>query len=776
MAPQCEGWKVAEEDCYCPRCGSPLRQLELSVEIQKVVDGPWLECSVLGRQPARLRLSNSSELACGGALKLPAWLGCQSGEVTLAAGAEEVVELQVSQAELESLTPIETIRWSEARLSVCFSGPARVQVEWSSTLVDPQSRLAWVAGRLLVQQGAIWLGALPEWIECERPEGGILSARGPHSLDFRYRWEGQPRHWELGPDLVLCLEPEVSKAGWLQAPTHWSWPLRGVGQQLLEVRAQGGPVLIEAVESSHPQIEVELPGLLSPESSAFLRLSYLGEWPEAGERCQLQLRLSDGRRHRLEVDVTCPKLQEFAGWLVIDLGSSASSAALLWDDGRLESVQLTPESPYLPSGLRYHGDGTIEATAEQGPDVIWQAKRCLGLGHTLGRVQIGDRFKDLTPFQVVRDTFRALFQALFEVDGLADFSFPRIALCHPVGFSPRQVGELERALRAAGAISAQVVTMSEPLAAAFHALSGQIHPLPQRVWRLLCLDFGAMTSDVALLRVDSRDGARVTVELEAVGGDRWFGGWDITRWLAELLPAEVKEQAEEMKCKGGLPPELLSALEERVKARLPLSLPRRGELSPDRILLTGRGSAYPAIEAFLRERFPGVVIQRSSHPKECVVLGAARHPELARSLGPRYFGPEGTYLQLPERPEKPVFGVRLGLKILGPQGAEFYPMVEPGSPMNELGASADLARISLQPGTNPIEVLENLGWEDSLVGPDGQPNPQIVSLLRLDLWIEGSLHPAETRLCWQISCDYQIYLSVYHQGQRVSQAGPLPLW
>lgn len=96
--------------------------------------------------------------------------------------------------------------------------------------------------------------------------------------------------------------------------------------------------------------------------------------------------------------------------------------------------------------------------------------------------------------------------------------------------------------------------------------------------------------------------------------------------------------------------------------------------------------------------------------------------------------------------------------------------------MSDQGANSELARISLQPGTNPVEVLENLGWEDSLVGPDGQPNPQVVSLQRLDLWIEGSLHPAETRLCWQISCDYRIYLSVYHQGQRVAQAGPVSLW
>jgi hypothetical protein len=628
-----------------------------------------------------------------------------------------------------------------------------------------------IEGQLVVLEGALCVDSLPPGWSSPVALPTILSLRSQPRLRLRAPAVEGPVTWEVGP-IVLHSQIHCRWAGQLRMPLRQTWCLTRFAEIDVPIAAHQGPVEIERVDFEGAQ--VDFPARL--EGEGHLRLRVLGD-PPPGEG-ELVVTLSDGRQARMIVDRVRPDTIPFAGWLLVDFGGCASAAALVEDQGRVTQLALEGESFYLPSGIAYFADGRRQVTDQPGPNVILEAKRNLGRAPFVFELTLPETGEILerTPQQATQDYFALLLERVRPQLGL--HRVERCCLTHPAAFSPRQVEELRRSWLAH--LDCQLEFISEPLAAAYFYLSQR--SLPARCWRLLLYDFGGTTSDVALLKVDSQLRTMVTVELEHVGGDRWFGGHDITMQLASMLPEEQRPWAETVKRNYSqieplpLPAEVVapsrSRLDAQVEPCLRLSLPQPLPL-PNLIVMSGRGAHYPLIGEWLQRQFPGVPLERCSQPKDCVVLGARLHPEVIRSAGPRSLGEQSTWLHFPPGPGRPLCTTRLGVKVVGDQGVRFHTMVSLGQ---ALPCQVELTPLALLAGLNPLEVVENLGTEDDYLLPDGSPNTQLVLLERLVVRLERAPDPATTRLRWELSTDYRLRLTVWDGQTQVLQVGPFNLW
>ena len=144
-----------------------------------------------------------------------------------------------------------------------------------------------------------------------------------------------------------------------------------------------------------------------------------------------------------------------------------------------------------------------------------------------------------------------------------------------------------------------------------------------------------------------------------------------------------------------------------------------------------------------------------------------------RSGPPRSLAPGSTWLAFPEETGATVCTTRLGVKLMGEKGARFHPLVAVGQPLPCL---AELTPLSLLPGRNQLEVVENLGWEEDYLLPDGTTNPQLISLERIHLNLSEPLDPAQTVLRWALSADYRLLVRVESVGRILLEVGPFTLW
>ena len=766
-AVDCEGWALEPGDRFCSNCGLWLQPLDLIPEI--LVGDRWIESRVLDGHPARLRLvfrgrEGSLDLS---ELQLPGWLEVDPLAGVLEAGQSVSLALRVREQPREGLPG--WVRLGEAELQIWCSAPAQAQLVWSPRLLNPEK--SEIQGELCLREGALFVDALPVGWTTEEPLPTVLSVRSRPTMSLSAPAVEGDVNWPLGP-LEIKSVVHCRWAGQLVAPLRQEWCLTRFDQIDVPVEARQGPVEIESVQCSVAQ--AEFPARLEGQGCIRLTLESAAE-PGSTE---LRVVLGDGRERLIHLDLIRRPLTPFPGWLLVDFGGSASAAALAEDDGRLTQLTLDHSSLYLPSGIAYFPGGRSEVTDLAGPHVVLEAKRNLGRGDFCFRLTLPETGEVLerTPRQAAQDYFGLLLERIRPHLGL--HRVERCCLTHPAAFSPRQVEELRQAWLAN--LDCQLECISEPLAAAYFYLSRRT--LPARSWRLLLYDFGGTTSDVAVLQVDSQVRTMVTAEIEHVGGDRWFGGQDITECVAQSLPPEQGHWAETVKRNYSLPeplplpPEVPAPPRGRVDAEvephLRLSLPQPSP-KPDLIVISGRGSHYPLIGEWLQRQFPGVPLERCSQPKDCVVLGARLHPEVVRSAGPRSLGDNSNWLHFPERPARPVCTTRLGVKVVGDQGARFQSMVALGQ---SLPCQVELSPLSLLAGSNRLDIVENLGTDDAYLLPDGQSNGHLVTLDHQILHLDHAPDPASTRLRWELGADYRLRVTVLVGDQQILQVVPFSLW
>ena len=749
LGPDCEGWELTLEDRFCPNCGHGQFPVSLTA-----LDARGRETQVLALGKAGLRvtyLGRNGRLELEG-LRTPAWLRVAALPGPLEPGQTVTLEVEVLDSAEEGLPGL--VQLGESQLALWSSLPARARLEWQTALLNPEVGQIGVCLRL--SQGALWVDQVPAGWECAEPLPLVLSQRARPTLDLKAPAVAGAIQWRLA-DLTLDSQVECAWAGRLEMPERLEWCLTTRTRLEVPLRAVQGAIEIERVESSLADLISHFPSRL--EGQAVLELRLENEPPPGLN--WLELVLADGRRRRLLLDVVKPERTDYAGWLLVDLGSTSTTTALVDDQGRLTRLEC------LPSGLAYGGEGAPEPTDRPGPNVVLEAKRHLGLPDFRFRLILpSQEILEPTPEQVLADYLEMLWGRVERSAPLARLRLRRCCLAHPAAFSPRQIQLLRRAFYAQDRGDCQLELICEPLAAAYDFLAGRAWP--EREWRLLLYDFGGTTSDVALLKVDSRRSTMITVEVEHVGGDRWFGGNDITALVASHLEENRQGEAERMKRECSM----RALVDPEIEARLRLSLPE-GPVAPDQIVVSGLGSLYPLIPEWLQRRFPSVPLERAAEPKHCVVLGTRYHPEVVRSGPPRSLAPGSSWLAFPEQTGATVCTTRLGVKLMGERGARFHPLIGVGQP---LPCTAELTPVSLLPGQNSLEVVENLGWENDYVLPDGSLNGQLVTLDRLNLRVSEGLDPALTVLRWALSADYRLLVRVECAGRTVLEVGPFTLW
>lgn len=743
---ECEGWLVELEDNFCPNCGVPLKGLEVFCEIPAAQG--WFRSPVLW--PGQVRVNFRHTGVTGrfslAELSRPDWLeGHWEGQ--LEPGQTAQVLCQVTRTSPEGLSG------QIGDLAIWSSPPPRVRANLLRPLVAPGSREVEV--ELEILQGVFWRERLPPgW---DGPAPLLLAPRSHPRQRVKASWAGESLALE---GVEFGLQPVA--AGELLVQSEWKWSYSSQQPLGVTLQARGGPVELQHVECHHPLVEVEWSRELVDGSCGQLVLC---TEVDLSETFEVDLHSTDGRRWTLLISAQCPEVLDYAGWLLLDYGSSAMAASLLTPEGQLLALDLAVEGGYWPSGVAYLGGGRKEASWG-GPHTVEGAKRFLGLDHEKLVVRDGEgQLLQLSPAQVVADSLELLLQRVHLLPVLQGRRLRRLCLTHPAGFSPRQVESLRSALESVWQ-GEQLILLSEPLAAAFDYLTQE--KLPARQWRMLLWDFGGSTSDVAVLRVDSRDHQRVQVAMEQVGGDAWFAGQDITRLLASLL--DDPELAEAIKCSA--PEPYRSRLDPLVEERLRLGL-CPPPLPPDLLVLSGRGSLYPLVGDWLQRQFPGVPLVRSAHPKDCVVRGARWHPEVVRSFGPRSLGKDSVWLDFSEPVGGRIGTARLGFKVLTEDGARFQEMVAPGRLLPD---RSELTPVAFLVGENPLEIVENLGWETHYLDRDGQPNRQLVRLRRLQLDLPRAPHPAHTRLVWELGQDYGLRVQVFDGDELLCSLGPIALW
>ncbi len=754
LGADCEGWELTAEDRFCPHCGHGQFPVEL-----RMFDALGQQTEVLSVGEARLAvtyLGRSGALELDN-LRLPAWLrGVSPATAPLQPGQRVEMDFQVLDTAEEGLPGL--VQLGESQLTIWSSPPASAQLDWQSDLLNPEQSL--IRGRLRVTSGALWVDQLPAGWQCAESLPLVLSQRSRPILDLQAPAVTGAVEWRVG-QLLLQSQLECRWAGQLQMPERLEWCLTSQPRLSVPLHSHQGAVEIERLDSSIPGLSARFPTVL--EGRGHLEMELEGEGTPGLHWLDLVLR--DGRSQRLLLDMVKPERTDYAGWLLIDLGSTTTTAALIDEQGRLTQLNLEGDSSCLPSGLAYFSECDPQPTALPGPNVVMEAKRHLGLPDFRFRLVLpSQEILERSPEEVLADYLEALWRRVGQTPLLAKKRLRRCCLAHPAAFSPRQIQLLRQAFLAR--LDCRLELICEPLAAAYDFLAGRAWP--EREWRLLLYDFGGTTSDVALLKVDSRRSTMVTVEVEHVGGDRWFGGNDITALLAAHLEGERKAEAERLKREHSM----RSLIDPEIEPKLRLSLPE-GPVQPDLIVLSGLGSLYPLIPEWLQKRFPGVALERTAEPKHCVVLGARYHPEVVRSGPPRSLAPGSSWLAFPEQTGATVCTTRLGVKLMGERGARFHPLIHVGQ---SLPCTAELTPVSLLPGQNTLEVVENLGWENDYVLPDGSLNGQLVTLERLNLRISEGLDPALTVLRWALAADYRLLVRVEYSGRTVLEVGPFTLW
>lgn len=281
------------------------------------------------------------------------------------------------------------------------------------------------------------------------------------------------------------------------------------------------------------------------------------------------------------------KAETYPGYLVVDLGTTATCAALVSETKHMQRLVLDGqgEMPSATCYLRWVAERKLEIgqrALQRSLDpaaaraVVTQAKRRVGDDEQPFEIVPLDEPSE-TVFLTATDCLSHLYRAVFDQaleqrlrDGhSSEVLLERVLITHPSRFSLRQVQLLKaaahRALqehrREATGLEGELpqpLTLHEPVGAAFYFVRdwrnlAEVHArlgAEQASWHLLVYDLGGGTLDVTLLRLDSTqqscegEGFAYQVSPIVMGstGERWFGGQDVTLAFLDLVQERLSDQ------------------------------------------------------------------------------------------------------------------------------------------------------------------------------------------------------------------------------------------
>ncbi|MCE7872901.1 hypothetical protein DYH09_21325 [bacterium CPR1] len=314
------------------------------------------------------------------------------------------------------------------------------------------------------------------------------------------------------------------------------------------------------------QLEIDVPWLSCPEAPPLPWRIPTGESLELllqvgavqDETATLSFVSNDPLARPCFLRVRTREASEYPGWLVVDLGTTNTCAALVDENRRVEmlaldseahlrderplGVESEPRGPEtMPSVLCYlelaaahrYRVGTWAweqaGHAAAARAVVSGAKRRLGDSEFRFEVVPVDepaRTVLLTPARAMRDLYAHVVEKAMEhltCQGRADVVLRRCLITHPSRFSMHQIEELKTAVREAMEAQRQrfaphfepceePATLHEPVGAALHFLNDWRSHAPlheaadqdELSYHLLVYDYGGGTLDVTLLRIQSQ--------------------------------------------------------------------------------------------------------------------------------------------------------------------------------------------------------------------------------------------------------------------------------
>lgn len=149
--------------------------------------------------------------------------------------------------------------------------------------------------------------------------------------------------------------------------------------------------------------------------------------------------------------------------------------------------------------------------------------------------------------------------------------------------------------------------------------------------------------------------------------------------------------------------------------------------SPEFILLSGKSSAMPVVEATIRENFPDSEVRRPTDLKECVVKGACNYTEAEESF-------VKVRVRFSHKGGLTATTSRLGIGLTETDGSRvFYQLIDAGMPIGEAGLKVIAEGAGLASRRAHISILENTGLDDRRWIRDREnPNITTVKTFRLE--------------------------------------------
>lgn len=279
------------------------------------------------------------------------------------------------------------------------------------------------------------------------------------------------------------------------------------------------------------------------------------------------------------------RAEVFPGYLVVDLGTTATCAALVHENKAVDRVPLegVKELPSAVCYLRWSQEQrwevgqkalirSLEPAAER--SVILQAKRRVGDdNHPYEVVPLDEPSETitLTATQALSHLYREVFDQTLEHrlgETSSEVLIEKVLITHPSRFSLRQVELLKQAAHEAliqhwerwtgqrRSDLPEPLTLHEPVGAAFHFLKDWQnlktvharlgHGEDPLTWHLLVYDLGGGTLDVTLVQLQSVEqpcqtepeptfAYHVIPQVIGATGERWFGGQDVTQKLHSMV-------------------------------------------------------------------------------------------------------------------------------------------------------------------------------------------------------------------------------------------------
>jgi hypothetical protein len=251
-----------------------------------------------------------------------------------------------------------------------------------------------------------------------------------------------------------------------------------------------------------------------------------------------------------------------ASWiLAIDFGTSNSAAAHSGaTSGGVETLSLTHTSNLMPSAVFLEtpdriivGDAAVDAAQHNPAGYVASPKRLIGgqsaatvNGHTVPTARL------------VSAVLRTIIGRA--VAAHAGQPPSQVVLTHPEAWAPQQIAVLADAAAGAGVPADDILTISEPRAAAAHY--SRSHAM-QPGARIVVFDFGGGTLDIAVLTVTGDS----DFEVVAARGNNGLGGKNldalVQRWVFDRLAERDPDLAAWLR--RGAPIDTLQTLQDSIR-------------------------------------------------------------------------------------------------------------------------------------------------------------------------------------------------------------------